>query len=350
MHLATPQRTGLGAALASAAAFGTSGVFATALIGSGWSPATAVTVRLLVAAAVLTVPALIMLRGRFGALLRQGRSVAGFGVVAIAGAQVCYFNAVARLSVGVALLLEYLGILLVVGWLWLRHGRRPRRLTVAGGATAMVGLALVLNVTGSSRLDPIGVLWGLGAAVGLAAYFVVSAQADTGLRPMVMAWAGMAVGGLCLVTAGVLGVLPIHASTRDVQFLHHRTSWLVPILGLSLVAAVFAYAAGINAARALGAKVASFAGLSEVLFAVLFAWLLLGQLPDLSQLVGGAFIIGGVALVQWDEVRTAESSPVESSTVQSSTLESPPVRSKTVESGATGIAGRTLVAAEPDCR
>ena len=318
MHLVTPQR-GLSAAVLSAAAFGTSGAFATALIDSGWSPAAAVTVRLLVAAAVLTIPAMVALRGQFGALARERRSIAGYGVLAIAGAQLCYFNAVARLSVGVALLLEYLGILLVVGWLWLRHGRRPRRLTVAGGAAAMVGLALVLDVTGSQRLDPIGVLWGLGAAVGLAVYFVLSAQADTALRPIVMAWAVMAVGSLCLVAVGVLGVLPIHAGTAEVELVHHRISWLVPVLGISLVAAVFAYAAGITAARALGAKLASFLGLTEVLFAVAFAWLLLDELPGLSQLVGGAFIVGGVALVQWDELSTAKSRAPRSSTVESCT-------------------------------
>ena len=316
MQLATPQRAGLSAALLSAAAFGTSGAFATSLIDSGWSPAAAVTVRLLVAAAVLTIPAMVALRGQFGALARERRSIAGYGVLAIAGAQLCYFNAVARLSVGVALLLEYLGILLVVGWLWLRHGRRPRPLTVAGGAAALVGLTLVLDVTGSQRLDPVGVLWGLGAAVGLAVYFVLSAQADTALRPIVMAWAGMAVGSLCLVAVGVLGVLPIHAGTEDVELLHHRISWLVPVLGISLVAAVFAYAAGITAARALGAKLASFLGLTEVLFAVVFAWLLLGQLPGLSQIIGGAFIVGGVALVQWDELGAAELSAAELSTAE----------------------------------
>jgi drug/metabolite transporter (DMT)-like permease len=338
MHLAHRQRAGLGLALLSSAAFGTSGAFATALIDSGWSPAAAVTARLLVAAVVLTIPALIVLRGQFGALAREGRSIAGYGVIAIGGAQLCYFNAVARLSVGVALLLEYLGILLVVGWLWLRHGRRPRPLTVAGGAAALVGLALVLNVTGSHRLDPIGVLWGLGAAVGLAVYFVVSAQADTALRPIVMAWVGMAVGSLCLLAVGILGVAPIHASTKDVVFLDHRTSWLVPVLGISLVAAVFAYAAGITAARTLGAKLASFLGLSEVLFAVLFAWLLLGQLPGLSQLIGGVFIIGGVALVQWDELRTAEPG-----TDLRTDVAPPPAGSEA------GLSS-PLVAAEPDGR
>jgi drug/metabolite transporter (DMT)-like permease len=119
-----------------------------------------------------------------------------------------------------------------------------------------------------------------------------------------------------------------------VQFLHYRTSWLVPVLGISLVAAVFAYAAGITAARALGAKLASFLGLSEVLFAVLFAWLLLGQLPGPWQIVGGAFIVGGVALVQWDELRPTEPSTDGSSTDESSTLELSSAVSRAAESSA----------------
>jgi drug/metabolite transporter (DMT)-like permease len=304
MNTVRGQQTGLGVAVLSAAAFGTSGSFATALIQSGWTPAAAVTTRIAVAAAVLTIPCLVILRGRYLALALAWRNITGYGVVAVAGAQLCYFNAVQRLSVGVALLLEYLGILLVVGWLWLRHGHRPRRLTVVGAGAAIVGLALVLDVTGSHHLDPIGVLWGLGAAVGLAVYFVLSAKADIGLPPIAMAWAGMAVGSVCLAALGFAGALRMHAPRHGVLFLHHRTSWLVPVLGLSLIAAVFAYAVGITAARTLGATLASFVGLSEVLFAVLFAWLLLGQLPGVIQLVGGVFIVGGVALVHIDELRT----------------------------------------------
>jgi drug/metabolite transporter (DMT)-like permease len=162
-----------------------------------------------------------------------------------------------------------------------------------------------------------------------------------------MAWAGMAVGSLCLVAVGVLGVVPISASTADVLFLHHRTSWLVPVLGISLVAAVFAYAAGIKAARALGAKLASFRGLSEVLFAVLFAWLLVGQLPGLSQIVGGAFIIGGVALVQWDELRPAELGTDELRPAELRPAKLRPAEARSVAGAEDG--GRPLVAAEPDC-
>jgi drug/metabolite transporter (DMT)-like permease len=82
-------------------------------------------------------------------------------------------------------------------------------------------------------------------------------------------------------------------------------SWLVPVAGLSLIAAVVAYVAGIAAARTLGARLASFVGLTEVMFAVLIAWLLLGELPKAVQLAGGAFILAGVALVRLDELRSA---------------------------------------------
>ena len=294
-------RAGLVLAVLSAATFGTSGTFATSLIDTGWSAGAAVTARLLIAALVLTVPAVVVLRGRWSLLWSSSRSVAAYGVVAVAVAQVCYFNAVQHLSVGIALLLEYLGTVLIVGWLWVRHGQRPRRLTVGGIAVVVVGLALVLNINGHQHIDLVGVLWGAGAAVGLATYFVVSAKSHDGIPPIAMAWAGMTVGAACLLLLGVVGALPLRASTQDVQFLDHRMSWLVPVLGLSLVAAAFAYATGIHAAQALGAKVASFVGLSEVLFAVVFAWVMLGQQLRPLQIVGGALVLAGVAIVRSDE-------------------------------------------------
>lgn len=295
-------RAGLTLALLSAAAFGTSGTFATSLLGAGWSPGAAVTARVLLAALVLTVPALLALRGRTAQLRAQRRTVVVYGLVAVAGCQLAYFNAVEHLSVAVALLLEYSGALLVVGWLWLRHGQRPRQLTVAGALTSVAGLALVLELTGGARIDLVGVLWGLVAAAGLAVYFVLSAGADEdALPPLVVAWGGLAVGGLVLAAAGAAGVVPMAAPRTDVELLDAQVSWLVPVLGLALVAAVVAYVAGIVAARLLGAKVASFVGLTEVLFAVVVAWLALGQ--DLSpvQLVGSAFVVGGIALVRLDE-------------------------------------------------
>jgi drug/metabolite transporter (DMT)-like permease len=294
---------GLGLAVLSAAAFGSSGTLAASLLAEGWSPGAAVTVRVVVAALVLTLPALVVLRQTGASLRSGGRGLLGYGIAAVAGAQLCYFMSVQHLSVAVALLLEYSGALLVVGWLWLRRGQRPRRLTGLGALTAVLGLALVLELVSNADLDPVGVLWGLGAAVGLAVYFVVSAQTDDALPPLVVAWGGLAVGGVTLLAAGLVGVLPWEANRADVLLLDTRVSWLVPILGLSLVAAVLAYVAGIAGARLLGAKVASFVGLTEVLFAVLFAWVLLGQSLSPVQLLGGVLVLGGIALVRIDELR-----------------------------------------------
>ena len=306
---------GLALALLSAATFGTSGTFGSALIEAGWSPAAAVTARISLSALLLTVPAVLQLRGRWALLRRDAVPVAMFGLIAVAGCQLFYFSAIQRLPVGVALLLEYLGVLLVVGWLWLRHGQRPRRRTVAGTAAALAGLALVLGVTGHVHIDPLGVMWGLLAAVGLAIYFLISAATGQAPRnpstsqappeplpPIAMTWAAMCTGAAALGLLGWTGLVPLTVRTSQVTVLNHQVSWVLPVIGLALISSVVPYVAGIGAARRLGAKLASFAGLAEVLFAIVFAWLLLGQLPTGMQILGGAFILAGVALVRLDEL------------------------------------------------
>lgn len=302
--VATARGSGLGLAVLSAATFGTSGTVGTSLIDAGWAPVSAVTAQVAVAAFVLAPFALVQLRGRWALLARSARTVSAYGVVAVAGAQFCYFSALSHLSVGVALLLEYLGTVLIVGWLWLRRGQRPRPLTVTGVAAAVLGLALVLDLTGAHRLDPVGVLWGLGAAVGLAVYYLVSADTDTALPPLALAWSGLAVGAVALAVLGATGVVSERAPRVDVGVAGYRVSWVLPVLWLSVVAAVVAYATGIGAARRLGPKVASFVGLTEVLFAVGFAWAVLGQAPARWQLAGGVLVLTGIVFVRVDEFRS----------------------------------------------
>lgn len=289
---------GIGFAVASSAAFGTSGAFATSLFDTGWTPGAAVTVRILVAAAVLTLPALVLLRGRWAALRQRGVTVVLFGVFAVATAQVSFYNAVLYVPVGIALLLEYLGIVLVVAWQWVMRGERPGPLTATGAALAVGGLAVVLDIGSAGALDPVGVLWGLAAAVGLAGYFVISAELDDAVPPLAMVWAAMVTGGVALVVVGLTGVLPLAVSTSPVTLAGGQVSWVVPVLGVAVVAAAVPYVAGVAAARRLGARTASFVSLLEVVFAVGFAWLLLGQLPGPRQAAGGAVILAGVVLVR----------------------------------------------------
>ena len=145
---------GLGMAGLSAAAFSTSGPFGLSLTAAGWSPGAAVTARAGVAAVLLAAPAAVSLRGRWREVRRRARLVTAYGLVAVAGCQVRFFNAIRHLPVGTALLLEYLAPVLVAGWLWARHGQRPGRATMAGSVLAMTGLLLVIGLAGSHQAGP----------------------------------------------------------------------------------------------------------------------------------------------------------------------------------------------------
>lgn len=302
---APPSRfaAGLGFAVVSAMSFGLSGALAKGLLVEGWSPAAAVTARIAVAALVLLPPALIALRGRWHLLRRNARLIVVYGLVTIAGCQFAYFSAVEYLQVGVALLLEYTAPVAVIGWLWLRHGQRPGLLTTIGCLVAGGGLVLVLDVVTGVGLHPLGVLWALLAMVGAATYFVLSAQEGNGLPPIVLAAAGMVVGAVSLLLLGAVGLLEMSWSTGPATYAGTQVPWEVAVLGLGVVTAAVAYTTGIAAGRRLGSRLASFVALNEVLFALAFAWLVLGEVPRAVQFVGGALILAGVVLVKLGEPR-----------------------------------------------
>ena len=303
---------GLGFAVLSAMSFGLSGSLAKGLLDTGWTAGAAVTVRVLVAAAVLAVPAVLSLRGRWGLLRRNAGLVAVYGMVAVAGCQLAYFNAVVHMQVGVALLIEYTAPVAVIGWMWLRHGHRPGVLTLVGAVVAALGLVLVLDLLSGADLSVPGVLWALGAMAGAATYFVLSASEDNGLPPLVLAASGLTLGAAALLVAGAVGVVPMSVSTAPVSYDGATVPWWLPLLGLGVVTAAVAYVTGIAAGRRLGSRLASFVALLEVLFALLFAWLLLGELPRAVKVVGGVLILAGVVVVKLGERGTA--TPADAST------------------------------------
>jgi drug/metabolite transporter (DMT)-like permease len=221
-----------------------------------------------------------------------------YGVLAVAGAQFCYFSAVATMDVAPALLIEYTAPAAVVAWLWLRRGQRPHKLTVAGAAVAAAGLVLVLDLVSGAHLAWAGVAWALGAMVGCTAYFLISADTDSGLPPLALAGLGLTVGTLSLGLFAVTGLLPMRAATTPIAYAPATVSWWVPLLLLGLVTAALAYATGIAASRRLGSRVASFVALLEVVAAFVFAWLLVDQLPGPLQVVGALLVIGGVVAVK----------------------------------------------------
>lgn len=314
-------RVGLLFAVSSALAFGSSGPFAKALMESGWSPTAAVTARLAGGAVMMAAFASVVRPGWLPEALGHAKTVVGYGLIPIAGAQLCYYNAVAHLSVGVALLLKYTAPILVVGWVWATTRRRPSVMTFGGVAVAIAGIILVLDVFSGAHINLIGVSWGLAAAVCAACYFMMSNKASTdgdGLNPISLAAGGLIIGTTAVALLGVAGIMPLTFTTNPVTIAGHTTAWLVPVIALGLIPTALAYTLGIIGIARLKPRFASLVGLSEVLFAVLIAWIMLGEAMSVSQAIGGAVVLVGLAVARQGD-RSEQASPREATQIERAT-------------------------------
>ena len=297
-------RLGLMFAIGSALTFGMSGPIAKSLMEAGWSPNAAVTARLAGGAAMLAVVASVIKPDWVREARAHARTVVLYGLIPVAGAQLCYYNAVAHLPVGVALLLEYTAPILVVGWIWATTRRAPSRLTLAGVALAVAGVTLVLDVfspAGGSHFDSVGVVWGLCAAICAACYFMMSDEvtADgSGLNAITLAAGGLVVAAVAVGALGLTGIMPLTFTTNDVVLAGMTMPWLVPVILLGVVPTAVAYTLGISGVARLRPSFASLVGLSEVMFAVLSACLLLGERVGPAQAIGGAVVLLGLALAR----------------------------------------------------
>ena len=127
---------------------------------------------------------------------RQWRAVVLFGLI-IAGMNLCFYQAIARIPLGIAVTIEFIGPLAVA-----IAGSR-RGLDFAWVAMAAAGVAM-LTFSGGN-VTPLGVLFALGAAAGWASYIVLSQRVGRlvpGADGLALA---LTVGGLALLPFGILG-------------------------------------------------------------------------------------------------------------------------------------------------
>lgn len=294
-----PATAGLVIALASALAFASSGPVMKPLLEAGWSLGAALLLRMGGAALLLSPWLVRAVRRNPRAFVRHAPLVVGFGLTAVAGCQLFYFSAMQRIPVGVALLVQYLAPVLLVLGIWARTRRRPSAIVLVGTAVAMAGLLLVVDLTGAT-FDPLGVAFALCAAVCAAAYFVIAERTGDTMPPLALAAGGLVVGAALMGVLCLTGVLPFVAPPVSTGILGLAVPWFASVAWVVVVATALGYSLGVLAVPRIGARLASFVGLTEVLFAVLFAWLLLGETPSPVQAAGGALILAGVVLVRLD--------------------------------------------------
>ncbi|MGV9881232.1 EamA family transporter [Streptomyces sp. NPDC003006] len=301
----------MGLALVSAVAFGGSGVAAKPLIEAGLDPLHVVWLRV-AGAALVMLPVAWRHRG-----LPRARPalLAGFGLLAVAGVQACYFAALSRIPVGVALLIEYLAPALVLGWVRFVQRRPVTRAAALGVVLAVGGLACVVEVWSGLGFDAIGLLLALGAACCQVGYFVLSDQgSDAGADapdPLGVIAYGLLVGTAVLTVVArpwgmdwslLAGGADLDGSTVPAWIL---LGWIV------LIATVVAYVTGVLSVRRLSPQVAGVVACLEAVIATALAWVVLGERLSAPQIIGGAVVLAGAFIAQ----SSAPAEPISKGTV-----------------------------------
>jgi drug/metabolite transporter (DMT)-like permease len=258
-----------------------------------------------ITAAFLAFVLIAMVVDRSALRVPRGRAlvlIAGLGIAGFAGVQWTYNVAINRLPLSIALLLEYLGPVLVV--LWVRFARReqvhPRMWPAL--VLAVGGLAVVSQVWDGLTLDGLGVTMALGAAVCFAAYFLLGEHtggADVGGPLHVILWAFAAATVMMNLvqpawTADALGV--------DASMLGRFADTTVPawaaMAWIVLLGTVAPFFLLLLALRVLSATVVSVVAMLEPVVAALVGWVWFAETLNPVQLVGMAAVLAGILLAQ----------------------------------------------------
>ncbi|MFE3074003.1 DMT family transporter [Streptomyces sp. NPDC059247] len=309
MHASQGRSAGLGLALASAFAFGGSGVAAKPLITAGLDPLHVVWLRVAGAALVM-----LPVAWRHRDLLRRKPALLmGFGLLAVAGVQAFYFASISRIPVGVALLIEYLAPALVLGWVRFVQRRPVTRAAAFGVVLAVGGLACVVQVWSGLSFDVVGLLLALAAACCQVGYFVLSDQGSGEAEqadPLGVIAYGLLVGALVLtVIARPWGMDWALLGGRVDMGGDAVPAWLL-LCWIVLIATVLAYVTGVISVRRLSPQVAGVVACLEAVIATVLAWVLLREHLDAPQIVGGAVVLVGAFIAQSSTPKAPPAEPV----------------------------------------
>jgi drug/metabolite transporter (DMT)-like permease len=292
--------------LAGAALFGVNASVSKVVLTAGIQPARLTALRCTGAAVTLLVALAVASPSRLRIERRDLPALAVLGLTGSALIQWLYFVAIDRLPVGIALLLEFTGPLLVAVYsrVVLRHAVH-RRVWLALGLS-LAGLALVAQVWQDAGLDPVGVAAGLGAAACLATFYLLGKRTLERLDPVgVSFW--------MLVFATLFWAVAQPWWHFDPSVLGERASLLGAFDGVSVpvwvalgwvvvLGTVVPYALEVAALRHLAPTTTGVVGMIEPVVAAAVAWVWLDQVLSGPQLAGGTLVLVGVTIVQASRV------------------------------------------------
>jgi drug/metabolite transporter (DMT)-like permease len=238
--------------------------------------------------------------------LRIGRRellfVATFGVFGVALVQLFYFLAIHRLQIGVSLLIQYLGPLLVAVFAhFVLKERVRRRLWVALGL-ALGGLTLVVDLWRGVSLDGLGVLFSLCSAVTFAGYLLFAERAVGRRDPISLLCYGFLFASIFWAIVQPWWTFPFHVPASTVSLLGNLSHLHLPVwalLALMIVlGTIVPFFLIVGSMRHITATRAGILAMVEPVIASVVAYGWLDETLGGAQLVGGAIVLVAIALAQ----------------------------------------------------
>jgi drug/metabolite transporter (DMT)-like permease len=298
------ERPGLGYLMVAVAAtlFAVNGTVSKVVLGSGLSSLELTQIRSTGAAAGFLLFLAVFARARLRVGRRELLFLIVFGITGVAFVQWLYFVAIDHLPVGIALLIQFTGPLLVALFARFVYHEQIRRRIWAALALCITGLAVVVEVWTGLAFSAIGITAALGAAFALAAYILMAERERRHRDPASLSFYGFLFAGLFWALVQPLwqfpwGVLDDTVSLQGNLSEHSAPVWAL-VTFVVVVGTMITFSLLTGALRHIPATRASIVATLEPVVATVVAWLWLGESFGTAQLAGGAVVLAGIVLAQ----------------------------------------------------
>ncbi len=249
--------------------------------------------------------ALVVLATRPGSLRTDRRELlrlVAFGVFGVAFVQLFYFLAIRRLDIGVSLVIQYLGPLLVALFARFVMKEHVRRRLWVALACALGGLTLVVDLWHGVTLDGLGVIWSLCSAVTFAGYMLFAERAVGGRDPVSLLCFGFLFAAIFWAVAQPWWSFPFDLPGRSVSLLGNLSDRHLPIWALMawmiVLGTIVPFFLIVGSMRHISATRAGITAMVEPVVASVAAYAWLDETLGAAQLVGGAIVLAGIVLAQ----------------------------------------------------
>jgi drug/metabolite transporter (DMT)-like permease len=246
--------------------------------------------------AAATRPASLRLR------LEELPLVVALGIGGLALVQWSYFYAIARLEIGIALLIQFVGPILVALWARFVFGEHVRQRIWLALCLALAGLTLIVQVWSGGRLSSAGIVAAVVAAITYAAYILLAERGVRRRDPISLSAWGFLFATLFWSLLAPWWDFPGGRIDDSVSLLgnlasSHLSVWLL-MLWMIVLGTIVPFLLVVGALRHISATRAGVTGMLEPVVAILVAWAWLGESLDPVQLGGAGLTLAGICLAQ----------------------------------------------------